>query len=325
MRRIVIFAGCLLVSASGGYSSELSAVSPEQSATWIRYTVPLPKEIEITHQLSCRPDQVAIKVAAYPDPLVRHAVEELQESMGISSETKRNGVAAYTIVLQQGGADASDLRELKNSEQAYRIAPLKDGAGVKLVGIAPHGLYYAAKTLGQLIKAKAADGKVTMPILLVRDWPDMADRGLWGADTTLHIRWLSDRKYNYMEQVATNGVDKDGKATLTMNPTRGRMLVEGPGCGIEPVPALVHLEHLGKKGIYEVFPDLKAKGEGVHEGAACYSNPKIVELLADWMVGCARLGLVTEVDSWMTENLERNPVVSVTGVGRKTATCWKLA
>jgi len=50
---------------------------------------------------------------------------------------------------------------------------------------------------------------------------------------------------------------------------------------------------------------VKGKGKGVHPGAACYSNPKIVDILADWIVGCARLPGVTEVDVWMTENLTR--------------------
>jgi hypothetical protein len=83
------------------------------------------------------------------------------------------------------------------------------------------------------------------------------------------------------------------------------MLEEGPIHGIEPVPIIVHLERLGHKGVFEAYPDLKAKGEGVHEGAACYSNPKIIDILADWMIDYARLPGVTEVDVWLTENLAR--------------------
>ncbi|UCD29763.1 MAG: hypothetical protein JSV03_04575, partial [Planctomycetota bacterium] len=67
------------------------------------------------------------------------------------------------------------------------------------------------------------------------------------------------------------------------------------------------LERLGSKGVYEAYPDLKGQGEGVHEGAACYSNPKIVDILADWIVGCGQLPGVTEVDVWLTENLVQKP------------------
>jgi len=306
MHRVVI-ASTLLITVGIGCSVEPAAITPAERLAWVRHTVPLPKKIDITARLTCRADQVTIEAPADAAPLVGHAVQELYESLGVSGEQTHTKQPAFTILLQQGGPEASDLSKLNNSDQACRIIPLTDRTGLKLIALTPRGLYYAAKTLQQLIRARAADNNVTLPILTVTDWPDIADRGLWGSDSPFHIRWLADRKLNYMEQVAANTLDENKRPVVTMSETRGRMLTEGPACGFQPVPALVHLERLGGRGVYKAYPDLKAKGEGVHEGAACYSNPKIVEILAGWIVGCARLPGVTEVDVWMTENLAKKP------------------
>jgi len=281
--------------------------SEDDALAWVRHTTPLPKQIEITGWLAVPPNKVAFNASDPSAPLVVEAVRELRESLNQLPGTGNPATKQFTITLQLAGTQAQDLTGLKNSDQSYHIFSNEREDGLQLVALTPKGLYYASKTLQQLIKAKRTNEKVMMPVLTVTDWPDMADRGLWGTDTQLHMRWLSDRKFNYMEQIASTLVDTNKHSIVTMNETRGRMLVEGPTFGFNPVPAIVHLERLGGRGVYKAFPEVKGKGKGVHEGAACYSNPKIVDILADWIVGCARLPGVTEVDVWMTENLTKKP------------------
>ena len=306
MRTLASLTLCLILVNAPLFaaSSSYIAVSPNEALGWIRHTIPLPKQIEISGKVILPTGQVALETGDLSTLLAKQAVKELREVLGEMADEPSQ---PFRIVFQLGGDEASVLKDLKNSDQAYRIVPTKKNDGLQLIALTPRGLYYAAKTLQQLIRPTLTNDMVAMPILTVTDWPDMADRGVWGTDTPLHMRWLGDRKINYMEQVASTFIDKDKRAVATMNTRRKRMIDEGPMYGFNPVPALVHLERLDSKGIYEAHPELKGIGENVHPGAACYSNPKIVDILAEWMIECARLPGVTEIDAWMTENLGGKP------------------
>ena len=305
MMKCCVLCFLVLVMCAAGTAAvgvQIEPISKEEASRWIQYLTPLPHEVAISAKVTLPPEQIAVFSPGTPKPLALQGASELREAVGSGTVARQ---PAFTLTLQLGGPEAESLRHLKNANQAYRVFPEEGNVGLRLVALTPHGVYYACKTLQQLVRAKAADGKVAIPILRVTDWPDMADRGVWGADTPFHIRWLSDRKFNYMEQVASNSIDDKKHAVVTMNEPRRRMIDEGPKYGIEPVPAIVHLERLGSKGVFEAYPELKAQGEGVHEGAACYSQPGIIDILADWIAGCARLPGVTEVDVWMTENLAK--------------------
>jgi len=285
-------------------AARITPVSKDEAADWIRHTVPLPKQIEIAGKRVVSARQIRVLLSGSTELLARRAVRELREAVG-AKRSARGGGARFTILLQMGGEGSAELKNLANADQAYRIVPDARHNKLRLVALTPRGLYYASKTLQQLLKAKLADGKVAVPMAKVTDWPDMATRGLWGADAYMHIGWLSDRKYNHMEQIATSRVDANKRATSALSGHKQMMADQGPTYGINPVPAIVHLEHMGGKGVYNAYPDLKAIGKGVHDGAACYSNPKIVDILADWIIGYVKMKDVHEVDLWLTENLAR--------------------
>ena len=295
-----------LFGAVSALAARTTPVSKSEADNWVRYTVPLPKQIEITGQVVLPANQITLRLTDSSDALVRSAARELRETIGLTQSANGED-ARFTILLQLNGEGSAELRRLANGDQAYRIIPDAQRDELRLVALKPHGLYYAAKTLQQLLKANLGDGKVAIPIVEVTDWPDIATRGLWGADAYLHVRWLSDRKYNHMEQIATSLIDENKRAVCRLSGLKQRMLDDGPNYGINPVPAIVHLEHMGSKGVYEVYPALKAQGEGVHGGAACYSNPMIVDVLADWIIGYAKMKDINEVDLWLTENLNRKP------------------
>ncbi|MHC4798213.1 MAG: glycoside hydrolase family 20 zincin-like fold domain-containing protein, partial [Planctomycetota bacterium] len=297
----------MVISLFGAVSAQADRTTPvskDEAAHWVRHTVPRPKQIQITGKVMLPADQIVVRVTDSSDVLVHSAARELRETIG-PAQSANGDDAQFTILLQLNGEGSTELKHLPNADQGYRIIPDAQHDELRLVALKPHGLYYAAKTLRQLLRANLADGKVAIPIVKVTDWPDIATRGLWGADAFLHVPWLSDRKYNHMEQIATSRVDKSKRATVALSHHEQLMVDQSPTSGINAVPVIVHLEHMGNNGVYAAYPDLRGKGEGVHPRAVCYSNPKVVDILADWIIGYAKMKNVSEIDLWLTENLAR--------------------
>ena len=244
---------------------------------------------------------VAIQVNDESVPLARQAIKELREVMGLPESAQAPAQPAFRLSLELGGPDSARLKDLPRSDQAYLIEPAADGTGLRLIALAPRGIYYAAKTLQQFIKGKAHDGQVEIPMLRVTDWPDMKDRGMWGGDTSKYFRWISDHKMNYLEQISHTGIDKNKKTSVSYPPYKQAIIEQGPTYGIEPVPVVLHLEQLGGMGLFEAYPELQ--GKDASEGVVCYSNPKFSEVLAEWLVLWGKTPNVTEVDVWMAENM----------------------
>ncbi|NLX22793.1 MAG: hypothetical protein GXY55_14170 [Phycisphaerae bacterium] len=294
---ILLAVGMNGLSVSAGLPP--AAVSDSDARAWIHHTTPLPKEIRITGQVEVPADQVAVRVSNDADPLIQQAAKELREALG--GPESAGGADGFTITLQLGGSEAEKLKQCKNADQAYRIEPAANRTGLHCVAIGPRGLYYASKTLQQLVKARLRDGRAVMPVLRVTDWPDMADRGLWGGDHSLHLRWMSDRKMNYGEHISSCRIDKDKRCSVHLGDYKRRLIDEGPIYGIQPVPVILHLEQLKGSGMFEVYPDLQ--GKDATDGVICFSNPKIVDLLAEWLVLWGKEPAVAEVDIWMSENM----------------------
>ena len=151
---------CWLVSIAGAsYSPGASLSLCEQEAeNWIHHLVPLPKHVKFHGSVQVRNHQVVIRAEGGSGPLVDQAVQELAAALGSRREASSAETAAFAVTLQQGGPEADRLAHLPNADQAYRILPSAGGGGLRLVARSPVGLYYAAKTLQQLVKAKLADG-----------------------------------------------------------------------------------------------------------------------------------------------------------------------
>ena len=281
--------------------SRRAAVRPREALDWTRYTVPLPKSIQITGKVEVSPSKVALFFEGESDLVTDQTLKELREAIGIPDVP--GAVSAFTIELRIGGPEAQPLKELKNLDQAYRIsAPDAGGKELRLVALSSRGLYYAAKTLQQLIAAKKTGTTVTIPILEVTDWPDMALRGLWGTDNYLHLRWLADRKMNICEQISVVRVDENGKPSARLQDHRDPLLTEAPHYGIEFSPVIPHLEKASQfSNAFKAYPEFKGKSE--HPGVMCYSQPGVADMIAEWMVQLVSLPHVTSLDCWMTENL----------------------
>ncbi len=292
----------LLAAAHLATGGQMTPISREEARQWIRYTVPLPRQIELTGRVIVPARQILVRtVGDGGAALIQQGAAELREALGGENAPAAGGEALLTVTLQLGGDEANVLKKQKYADQSYLIRPTPDGNGLLCAAIGPRGLYYASKTLQQLIKAKAQPGRIEIPILQVTDWPDMEDRGLWGGDASLHLRWLSDRKMNYLEHISHTGVDKDRKCRVSYPPYKQRMIDEGPVYGINPVPVVLHLEQLKSMGLFDAYPELQ--GKDATPGVICYSNPLFSDVLAEWLVLWGKTPGVREVDVWMAENM----------------------
>jgi hypothetical protein len=302
--RLACALGGWLGTVVGAEAATPQPITAEEAQQWIRYTVPLPKQIEITHELVVRGDRVAIVFDSGAGPLVEQAAHELREVLSGSPQLFEVSNPAFTIALQVGGPEADPLAAYPKSDQACLIQSDPVQETLDVIALAPHGVYYGSKTIQQLINGRDPGTQVTIPILTVTDWPDMADRGLWGVDASYHLRWLSDRKMNYQEQTCGVGVDAYGQMTCSASGYKAYLFNDGPTYGINPVPAVAHLDSMASRGVFDAYPDLYARGANADPEAACYSRPQIIDVLGGWILCCAQLNNVSEVDVWMSENLD---------------------
>ncbi|MGQ9454930.1 MAG: glycoside hydrolase family 20 zincin-like fold domain-containing protein [Armatimonadota bacterium] len=305
LRYSVVLACVVLVIACNGECATLARrkLTEKEVLQWVRHVVPLPKSIKIVGEVKLSPGSVRVIPCHGSDILVQQAVKELADAVGGNAASGRS---VFSIRFQIGGAEAGPLKELKNSDQAYRIFMLGGGQSeLRLVALTPKGIYYAIKTLQQLVRARSTRSSVAIPLLEVTDWPDMAQRGLCGGDNYEHLKWLGDRKMNIMEQISVVGVDEQGKPFAKLQQGRMPLVTEGPRYGIEFAPVILHLEQVGKFGVFKHYPEFKGKTE--HPGAMCYSQPGVADLIAEWMVQLASLPGVKTLDCWLTENLHGLP------------------
>jgi hypothetical protein len=299
----IVVSFILTVLASASWTAPLS-VTQDEITTWTRYTVPLPRSVTFQGKVSVSCAEVSIVLPASSDIKVPQARKELRQALGLSDSGDNPTNPAFTITLQLGGSESDPLVSLLNSDQSYRIFPEADNSGLRLVALQPAGLYYAAKTLSQMLPWKRSGGTVQIPLVTIQDWPEMADRGLWGCDHFLWLKWMGDRKMNIGEQISTRSVTSDGKGHSGFKDGRETMYTEGPYYGVKPVPATLHLSSLGDCGLFTYYPQLI--GVNGPSGSICYSRPEFPPVLADFMCDLASYPNVDEVDTWMTEDFHND-------------------
>jgi hypothetical protein len=299
---IIALLTCVMVSAlAGAATCDRVAVSPDEAKAWLMWTIPLPKEIQIPAKVVLDRKDIGIVAPADAPPVVGQACKELRDIIGIATNQPD---AKFKITMQIGGPGSEPLTKLENSDQAYLIAPESGDVGLRLVALTPEGMYYAAKTLQQLIDGAATPQAISMPLVTVRDWPDMSDRGLWGADSSNEYPWLAGRKMNIVEQISARGVDKDGKGWSKHKANNEKMSTEGNLYAVRSVPAVLHLEQITNPTIYEAYPQLKpANGSR----SMCYSRPEATKVIADFICSLMELPNIYGVDVWMAENMHRQP------------------
>ena len=260
-----------LVFSAVTVQAEMQPVGKDEAVKWTRWVVPLPHEIDINSKVVIPVGKVAITVSADAGALERQAADELAEVFQKEAGCRvpiggDKGAADMTIVLGTCGKDgkmtgrtvlgAERLFTLPCADQAYRIVPLGDHA-LGLVGTRPEGVYYAAKTLKQLLSSAftKASGQtlVAIPMAQVTDWPDMSERGLWGGSANADIEWMAERKMNLVESHIQLSVDDNGRGVAVI--PEG-LLARSARHAVKFVPIITHLEQLPR----QVFVKLPGVG-----------------------------------------------------------------
>ena len=304
--------GVFLTSPAAAWSAPVA--EPAQNvAGWLNWLIPLPKEVSLREQVTLPADEVKITLAAGGGEIEQNAARRLRnvflEKAGAGAEAG-SGFEILLGICDAGGRigqvlvpGAARLRDLPNREQAYLIRP--DGAGrLVLAALDPQGLYYAASTLRQLLESKFHGDDVTLPLATVTDWPDMGERGEWGGSSTRDIAWMAERKMNLVEFHTTHEVDEKGNAVAEISRS---LLRRGRLNAVKMVPIISHLNGMGRRGVYQAYPELRGKGQkAIYKSdstelwAPCASNPKLHEILAGWMRGYAAQG-AGDISCWLGE------------------------
>ena len=153
---------------------------------WLSHLLPCPKELSVDDSIEIERAHLAIETAGAANPLVEQAAAELRDLLPSQGETARRD-PSFTVTLgipdAQGrlgsiSIDVDFLRSCPNAEQAYLIQPVgRDG--LTIAALDGRGLYYGASTLRQLLNASRSAERILVPLVHVRDWPDLSERGLW--------------------------------------------------------------------------------------------------------------------------------------------------
>jgi hypothetical protein len=287
--------------------------TPQEQTGWLRWLIPMPKEIAIESAVDVPPGAVHVVVAGPSSDSIGTAADELREALGGKAAA---GTAQFTILLGVCDAagrlgnvsvpDAARLATLPNAEQAYLIRPL----GENRLVLASHdlrGVYYAAQTLRQLLERTHEGPRISIPLLSVTDWPDLAERGLWGGSAEHDIVWMAHHKMNLIESHSKLTMTADAHGQATAN---AQQIDLAQRHALKFVPIITHLNGLAQTGLYTAYPQLRGQGaraaHATHKElvAPCCSEPRFTEVLADWMVALASQRGVTEICVWLSE-LER--------------------
>ncbi|MBI3944783.1 MAG: hypothetical protein HY321_02615 [Armatimonadetes bacterium] len=232
--------------------------------------------------------------------------------------------------------NARRLESLANSDQAYLIQPLGDDRLV-VAALAPRGVYYGVMTLVQLIESRPGRNGVAIPVATVTDWPDFADRGFWHMRAGAIPR-LSRLKLNYIESFPRLEASEERKIRIASTSSiSGREREKGTwsldsACAesrkyaVKFVHGITHLDLWAESpellegkgdrerlergyqntavGFTKAFPELVGKGDRARRfdryQGLCFSQPGLVDLLADLMWQVALLG-GDETTAWMSE------------------------
>ncbi|HCN06674.1 MAG TPA: hypothetical protein DIT01_01995 [Lentisphaeria bacterium] len=165
-----------------------------------------------------------------------------------------------------------------------------------------------------MLESNFSDGNVTIPLVSVTDWPDMEQRGEWGGISWFppdEIEWMAHHKMNMLVYGIRCHIREDGRGDVTN--IRPERIESARRHAFKLVPFITHYSILGEyTNLFEVYPHLnkgkvKFKGKVVRDLGEvdvkivpCPSEPKMAEVLADFMCALAKAG-ATEVDCWLTE------------------------
>jgi hypothetical protein len=160
---------------------------------------PVPKQVDYGEgwvTLAAPGEQLPLWVEG-EEPLVRRAAALLEKAAAQYGFPTRLVGSAAEARIQLSLGEAPLPPTARNPQEGYALAA--EGAGVRLTARAPRGLLWAAQTLSKLLSLDPQRG-LCVPEVSVRDWPDLAYRGLfcesrWGPDLMTLADWQAAVDY----------------------------------------------------------------------------------------------------------------------------------
>ena len=299
---------------------------------WLRHLLPLPHQIDIGEIVACPPGAVTVRTPQGAGALVCQAAEEVRRLLGTAAEHEAPGFEILLGTVDAAGklagipVGAKQLERLPNRDQAYVIVP-HGNRQLLLAGLAERGVFYAARTLCQLLKPMLTPQRAIIPLAKVVDWPDFDERGLWNfPDEAEWIPWLSSVKLNYGKMASTRLApierDRPNQAII-----EAELMQQAKQRAFNYLPFILHLNFLHDDGLFRAYPELAGKGDGALSGryfahkegnqhrVPCASQPKLVEILAEWMASIASQGGL-EISCWLSERPAQCGCQACTAVGK---------
>lgn len=289
-------------------------LTDEQIDKWMHWVIPLPKRVCFRGKLALPATAISLKLRAKATAIEKTGLDELRNLITKKTGTKELS-GDFPILIGVCDTDgkidgvtvpgAAHLIWCKNSEQAYFITPLTT-RGMAVTALDERGVYYGLKTLAQLLEPNLADGKLTVPIVTVLDWPDLAERGLWGGSANSDIQYMADRKLNLIEAQTRMNLDEQGRGVVKLceDDSDIEHRKQAGLRAIKWVPIIIHLDHLSRTGVFKRFPELEGKGPAARRDnyvSPCFSQPKMREILADWFASVAAFEGVDDICVWLSE------------------------
>jgi len=244
-----------------------------------------------------------IEFAAPPDAEDQFAAEQLQQ--WLQSETgRRVSIAAFgnqpdgelPVVLEREGEKDVPLAQPgeqpgPDSREAYDLSVTQQG--VKIHARSSAGIYYGAQTLRQLVEGEGAEA--VLPEVTIHDWPSIALRGTMvdishgplpkeqeiERQLEFLARWKANQYYLYTEDsIELTGYPLlNPGARLSQDEVR-RIVAYGRERHIDVIPNFDLYGHQHDLFRVEKYSELSDEPHGTEFDAA---NPKVMELLTDWV------------------------------------------
>jgi len=274
----------------------------KMQAALLERVIPLPKQAAIAGTRWLRADRIRI-VAPSEEAPVRMAVQALQERISGAAATTD---FSFTLRLMVQPDDA-ELLALPNANQAYRIRPVENG--LELGGTTGVGVLYAARTLAQLVQIAPSEGgpnDIELPLAIILDWPDLAERGEWGGNAAWDLDRTAPLKLNLVEVGVVPGFDEQGKLRLTR--ITPELDETARALGVTALPYVPHLGDLGKTtNLFQWRPELMGTPDpneplpSDYKPSLCFSNPAAAAFLAELMDEIIETLDADALNIWLTE------------------------
>jgi len=320
------------------------ALSREEAVGWVRWLLPLPHEIRLDRKVALSRGRIAVAPRPGAGPLERQAAEEILAVLGATE-----GEPLFTIFVgiqdtnwREGAlseARRKRLEGLPNRDQAYVMLPAGD-SGLLLTAVDGKGVYYAARTLCQLLETSAKQRNVDVPLAEVTDWPDMEERGLWNfPDPASWVPWMASLKLNYgkMSNTQLRTVERGQKNGVAIEKSLYELARRK---AMQYMPYLIHMNFLDGSGLFRAYPELAGRGDAALAGryyahkrgsqhrVPFAGHPQFQKIVEEWLEDMAAQG-VDEVSCWLSERPaeDQRPETTAAGQfvleGRALVNAWR--